>query len=68
MNNSMLITLGDRTKFYQMKGLRKGQSLMNALSDIDHELYKKLTNTDADCFYDDAIIPLFWKAVEEAVK
>lgn len=40
-----------------------GQALMNALADIDPALYRKITGTDADCFYLDSHIPAFWEAV-----
>jgi hypothetical protein len=37
-------------------GLRRGQALMNALYEFDPELYKKLSDTPADCFYLDSKI------------
>lgn len=39
---------GERIRYPQ---LRKGQSLMNALHDLDPDLYVKITGTDADCYY-----------------
>lgn len=41
--------------------LRKGQSLMNALSIINLELYIEITSTEKDCFYDDKKIDNFKK-------
>lgn len=41
------------------KGLRKGQAYMNALAQIDLNLYRTITGTDDDPFYDDSKIPLF---------
>lgn len=38
---------------YYNQGLRPGQSYMNALNDINPDLYVEITGTDADCFYDD---------------
>lgn len=40
-------------------GLRKGQAYMNALAQIDMNLYRAITGTDDDPFYDDSKIPLF---------
>ena len=36
--------------------LRHGQSIMNVLYKVRPDLYKKITQTDLDCFYDDGII------------
>ena len=36
---------------------RVGQALMNALADVDRELYVNMTGTDIDCFYEDHKIP-----------
>lgn len=35
--------------------LRYGQSIMNILYRVRPDLYKKITQTDLDCFYDDGI-------------
>jgi hypothetical protein len=43
---------------------RLGQSLMNALREVNMELYQKITATDADCFYQDDKIPQFWEAIK----
>lgn len=37
--------------------LRNGQSMMQALYELDKELYEKVTGTDIDPFYVDANIP-----------
>jgi hypothetical protein len=50
--------MGEYAMYYS-KGLRKGQSMMLALSNVDMELYKELTNTEADCFFDDEKIGAF---------
>jgi len=36
--------------------LRYGQSLMNILYQVHPDLYKKITQTDLDCFYDDGTV------------
>ena len=43
--------------------LREGQSLMNALHEIDEQLYTQLCLTEADCFRVDANIAKFWDAI-----
>ena len=48
-----------RTNFYIAKGLRKGQSYMNALMEINPAVYSSVTATEVDPFYDDAKIPRF---------
>jgi hypothetical protein len=40
-----------RVAHYLSKGMRKGQSYMNALSDVDKDLYKEWTSKEWDCFY-----------------
>lgn len=40
---------------------RKGQALMNALYEVNKDLYQQITDTDADCFYNDAKIEIFKK-------
>jgi hypothetical protein len=36
--------------------LRYGQSIMNRLYQVRPDLYKNITQTDLDCFYDDGIV------------
>lgn len=43
--------------------LRVGQSLMNALYDINPDLYKTITGTEADCFYSDKRVGQFYNAL-----
>lgn len=50
---------------YCNKGLRIGQSYMNALHDVRDDLYIEITNTEADCFYDDLKIVQFIKKLNE---
>jgi hypothetical protein len=35
---------------------RAGQAYMNALHTVNNNLYKEITDTDADCFYNDELI------------
>ena len=41
--------------------LRKGQALMNILAEMDMPLYESVTGTEADCFYNDKLIPKFFE-------
>lgn len=45
--------------------MRIGQAYMNSLSSIRPDLYDGITNTQSDCFYDDSLIPLFFKWLED---
>jgi len=36
--------------------LRHGQCIMNMLYRVHPDLYKDITQTDLDCFYDDGIV------------
>ena len=56
---SQVNTLGKFLKS-QNPELREGQAFMNALSEVNPELYKQITGTEADCFYDDEKIPTFF--------
>ena len=41
------------------RGCRNGQAYMNALCEIDKELYAAVVGTDADCYYNDSHIKDF---------
>lgn len=43
--------------------LRRGQSLMNALYDLNPGLYNEITGTEADCFYDDKNVGRFYERI-----
>lgn len=62
-----IVTLaaGDRYGSRYGRDLRKGQNLMNALYELNPDLYKQITGTEADCFYQDKNIPKFWEVVKE---
>ena len=45
--------------------LRAGQSYMIALSEINFEMYEKITGTEYDCFFNDNLIPKFLGYLEE---
>lgn len=38
---------------------RRGQAWMNALAEVDYDLYQQISGTDADCFYNDNKIEAF---------
>ena len=59
LTDKEFVDLIDKTIEYVYKDLRYGQSFMCALNDIKPDLYKKITNTNIDPFYDDNIIPKF---------
>lgn len=46
--------------------LRMGQALMNALHEVDVQMYSAISQTDADCFYVDDKIEVFYKAISDA--
>lgn len=48
-----------KTNSFIAKGLRKGQSYMNALHEVNPTIYQNITGTDIDPFYDDAKIAGF---------
>ena len=45
--------------------IRHGQWLMNELGNVQRDIYLKITNTDADCFFEDSRIDKFWYAVHD---
>ena len=45
--------------------LRRGQALMNALYEQSQLAYMEITNTEADCFYNDNNIQTFFQKVSE---
>ena len=49
--------------YFKMNGCRLGQSCMNALYEVNKDLYNEITGTEADCFYDDKKIGAFTKRV-----
>ncbi len=65
MNMKLLNAVDTLAKHMRLKypHLREGQSLMNALHEIDEQLYNQLCLTEADCFYVDAKITKFWDAI-----
>ena len=46
------LELTRKTTEYTHKGLRLGQSYMNALCDLNKEIYDEITNSRIDPFYD----------------
>ena len=52
----------------QCPSLREGQALMAALQDYSPQLYQDLTNSQADPFYDNALVPAFWMKLGERIQ
>jgi hypothetical protein len=48
----------------QYPQLRKGQSYMNALAEVDPEVYDMIAGTSFDPFYKDEIFPSFVEKVD----
>ena len=48
--------------------LRKGQALMVALQYYSPQLYQDMTNSQADPFYDDELIPAFWTTLGQRIQ
>jgi len=48
-----------KTINHMNRGCRNGQTYMNALSEIDKEVYDDVVGTDADCYYNDSKIKNF---------
>jgi hypothetical protein len=64
MNSSeKLLILHQKAKEYQTLGLRKGQSYVNALTDMDFHFAGILNGTQYDCFYTDANLEEFLNKV-----
>lgn len=45
--------------------LRYGQAIMNALNDVRPDLYKEITGTNNDPFYDDNKLVLFMRYLND---
>jgi len=53
------------TKQEEYPSLRKGQSLMSTLYEIDTTIYRKIVGTDNDPFYDDKKLDNFFKFLSQ---
>jgi hypothetical protein len=53
LTDKQWVSLTEKTVEFAHKGLRLGQSYMNALFVVDDKIYNKITGTESDCFYDD---------------
>lgn len=61
------VTLTRKTiDYYHTGDLRFGQSYMNALADVNFEIYKQITATEYDCFYNDNKIIKFMEFLNNA--
>jgi hypothetical protein len=67
MNSKLINEITILAKFWRNKfpELREGQSLMNSLFDVNPILYKEITGSEFDCFYDDKKISAFWNKLAE---
>lgn len=54
-----------RVVFYRAKNLRLGQSYMNALADIDIELYRDWSGKPWDCFFSDDKCHIFMAKLQK---
>lgn len=53
-------------EYSKLDSLRKGQIYMNALADVDINLYRTITDSEYDCFYDNGLCESFLiKLMEE---
>lgn len=60
LTNKEWIALTEKTiEYYYTGHLRFGQSYMNALAEINMDLYNEVTATEYDCFYSDDKIVKF---------
>jgi hypothetical protein len=50
---------------YNYSGLRLGQAYMNALANVNADLYNEITGTDIDPFYEDKILVDFINFLSE---
>jgi len=68
MKFDLLVEVDTLAKFMRKSHpeLREGQSLMNALFEVNPVLYKEITATEFDCFYDNKKIPAFWNKLAES--
>ncbi len=66
MNIEQLLTdLQVRAHAYQQKGLRRGQSLFNALYDSNPDIANKIRGTEKDPFYKNHLESVFLFEVEK---
>lgn len=54
-----------QARMIENKGERWGQALMNALNVLFPKAEKKISQTEADCFYDNSKEGKFWEALYE---
>ena len=68
MKFNLLVEVDTIAKFMRKSHpeLREGQSLMVALFEINPNLFKEISGSVFDCFYDDKKIPAFWNKLAES--
>lgn len=62
----LLNTLHELAQPYKSKGLREGQSVMNALHTLNYDMYRRIVATDEDPFYDDNLLDKFYLALKNS--
>ena len=67
MKFDLLVEVDTLSKFMRKSHpeLREGQSIMNALFEVNPILYKEISGSEFDCFYDDTKISAFWNKLAE---
>jgi len=63
LSDTEWITLTSTFVLRYKQGERPGEAYMNALKDMDYGLWESLAGTSADCFYNDANIKTFIRAL-----
>ena len=65
MNAKLIADITILSNFLKKKHpeLRYGQSLMNALGEINFDLYKEITGTENDPFYLDSKVTVFFETL-----
>lgn len=61
--NEKLLKIQKLAQQHERNGLRRGQSLMNALWEVAPEVYAEINQTDADCFYVDSLVNDCWQEI-----
>jgi hypothetical protein len=56
INFEQFLDKADKFYYENEFELRHGQAIMNVLHLVRSDLYKKITQTDLDCFYDDGTV------------
>jgi len=68
VNTNLLNQVHTIAKFQRISHpeIREGQSLMNALNDVNVDLYREITATEFDPYYSDSRIPAFYEKLNNS--